>query len=207
MCQRNLNLFIHRLYDGYLRIKYLQTGGIKMASINGIEIKTYTIKRGHEGEPLQQAVVYIDEKKKKAGYISDGDWGGPMVLEFSNYDLTVIKQRLFAYAKHENFISSMSGDIEMLFALLLGYVNLEKVYKKNSKKEKDFILLVVGLRENYLKGWAIENELVYWKLENYDQKDLNTFINKIKKSEGCSEVIMFQKQEDFHISTHDFIRI
>lgn len=34
-----------------------------MASINGIEIKTYTIKRGHEGEPLQQAVVYIDEKK------------------------------------------------------------------------------------------------------------------------------------------------
>lgn len=130
-----------------------------------------------------------------------------MVLEFSNYDLTVIKQRLFAYAKHENFISSMSGDIEMLFALLLGYVNLEKVYKKNSKKEKDFILLVVGLRENYLKGWAIENELVYWKLENYDQKDLNTFINKIKKSEGCSEVIMFQKQEDFHISTHDFIRI
>nr|WP_240688187.1 hypothetical protein [Bacillus sp. BH2] len=30
-----------------------------MASINGIEIKTYTIKRGHEGELLQQAVVYI----------------------------------------------------------------------------------------------------------------------------------------------------
>ncbi|MBK4742828.1 MULTISPECIES: hypothetical protein [Bacillus] len=172
-----------------------------MASINGIEIKTYTIKRGHEGEPLQQAVVYIDGKK--AGYISDGDWGEPMVLSFSNYDLTVIKQRLFAYAKHENFISSMSGDIEMLFALLLGYVNLEKVYKKN----KDFILLVVGLRENYLKGWSINSELVYWKLENYDQKDLNNFIKKIKKSEGCSEVIMFQKQEDFHISTHDFIRI
>ncbi|MED2841395.1 hypothetical protein P4255_28590 [Bacillus wiedmannii] len=30
-----------------------------MESINGIEIKTYTIKRGHEGEPLQQAVVYM----------------------------------------------------------------------------------------------------------------------------------------------------
>ncbi|MCU4715821.1 hypothetical protein OCE25_26535 [Bacillus cereus] len=176
-----------------------------MASINGIEIKTYTIKRGHEGEPLQQAVVYIDGKK--AGYISDGNWGGPMVLSFSNYDLTVIKQRLFAYAKHENFISSMSGDIEMLFALLLGYVNLEKVYKKNSKKNKDFILLVVGLRENYLKGWSINSELVYWKLENYNQKDLNNFIKKIKKSESCSEVIMFQKQDDFHISTHDFIRI
>ncbi len=205
MIARNLNLFIHRLYDGYLRIKSCRPGGIKMASINGIEIKTYTIKRGHEGEPLQQAVVYIDGKK--SGYISDGDWGGPMVLEFSNYDLTVIKQRLFAYAKHENFISSMSGDIEMLFALLLGYVNLEKVYKKNSKKNKNFILLVVGLRENYLKGWSIKNELVYWKLENYDQKNLNNFINKIKKSEGCSEVIMFQKQEDFHISTHDFIRI
>lgn len=130
-----------------------------------------------------------------------------MVLEFSNYDLTVIKQRLFAYAKHENFISSMSGDIEMLFALLLGYVNLEKVYKKISKKNKDLILLVVGLRENYLKGWSIKNELVYWQLENYDQKKLNNFINKIKKSEGYSEVIMFQKQEDFHISTHDFIRI
>ncbi|WP_255262843.1 hypothetical protein [Bacillus wiedmannii] len=130
-----------------------------------------------------------------------------MVLSFSNYDLTVIKQRLFAYAKHENFISSMSGDMEMLFALLLGYVNLKKVYKKNSKKNKDFILLVVGLRENYLKGWSINSELVYWKLENYDQKNLNNFINKIKKSEGCSEVIMFQKQEDFHISTHDFIRI
>lgn len=205
MIARNLNLFIHRLYDGYLRIKSCRPGGIKMASINGIEIKTYTIKRGHEGEPLQQAVVYIDGKK--AGYISDGDWGGPMVLEFNNYDLTVIKQRLFAYAKHENFISSMSGDIEMLFALLLGYVNLEKVYKRISKKNKDLILLVVGLRENYLKGWSMKNELVYWQLKNYDQKKLNTFINKIKKSEGCSEVIMFQKQEDFHINTHDFIRI
>lgn len=74
------------------------------------------------------------QMEKKAGYISDGDWGGPMVLEFSNYDLTVIKQRLFAYAKHENFISSMSRDIEMLFALLLGYVNLEKVYKKLVKR-------------------------------------------------------------------------
>ncbi|PRT26189.1 hypothetical protein [Bacillus wiedmannii] len=176
-----------------------------MASINGIEIKTYTIKRGHDGEPLQQAVVYIDGKK--AGYVSDGDWGGPMVLEFSNYDLTVIKQRLFAYAKHENFISSISRGIEMLFALLLGYVNLEKVYKKISKKNKDLILLVVGLRENYLKDWSMKNELVYWQLENNDQKKLNTFINEIKKSEGCSEVIMFQKQEDFHINTHDFIRI
>ena len=38
-------------------------------------------------------------------------------------------------------------------------------------------------------------------------KDENDFINKIKKSEGCSEVIMFQKQEDFHINTHEFIRI
>ncbi|MBE7106493.1 hypothetical protein FT637_26790 [Bacillus cereus] len=176
-----------------------------MASINGIEIKTYTIKRGHDGEPLQQAVVYIDGKK--TGYISDGDWGGPMVLEFSNYDLTVIKQRLFAYAKHENFISSMSCDIEMLFALLLGYVNLEKVYKKISKKNKDLLLLVVGLRENYLKGWSMKNELVYWQLENDDPKKINNFINKIKKSEACSEVIIFQKQEDFHINTHDFIRI
>ncbi|MEH7456425.1 hypothetical protein V7183_04165 [Bacillus sp. JJ1127] len=34
-----------------------------MASINGIEIKTFTIKRGHDGESLQQAVVYIDKKK------------------------------------------------------------------------------------------------------------------------------------------------
>lgn len=63
MIARNLNLFIHRLYDGYLEIKSCRPGRIKMASINGIEIKTYTIKRGHEGEPLQQAVVYIDEKK------------------------------------------------------------------------------------------------------------------------------------------------
>lgn len=59
MIARNLNLFIHRLYDGYLRIKSCRPGGIKMESINGIEIKTYTIKRGHEGEPLQQAVVYM----------------------------------------------------------------------------------------------------------------------------------------------------
>lgn len=59
MIARNLNLFIHRLYEGYLRIKLCRPGGIKMASINGIEIKTYTIKRGHEGELLQQAVVYI----------------------------------------------------------------------------------------------------------------------------------------------------
>ncbi len=87
----------------------------------------------------------------------------------------------------------MSGDIEMLFALLLEYVNLEKVYKKISKTNKDLPLLVVGLRKNYLKGWSLKNELVYWQLENNDRKKLNTFINKIKKSKGCSEVIMFQK--------------
>lgn len=52
MIVRNLNLFIHRLYEGYLRIKLCRPGRIQMASINGIEIKTYTIKRGHEGEPL-----------------------------------------------------------------------------------------------------------------------------------------------------------
>ncbi|MEH7456426.1 hypothetical protein V7183_04170 [Bacillus sp. JJ1127] len=129
-----------------------------------------------------------------------------MVLEFSNYDLTLIKQRLFAYAKNENFISSMSCDIEMLFALLLGYVNLEKVYKKIGKKNKELLLLVVGLRENYLKGWSVDNELVYWQLENNNQKKLNNFIEKIKKSEGCTEVLMFQRLEDFHIKTLAFIQ-
>ncbi len=31
MLARNLNLFIHRLFDGYLKIKSYKPGGIKMA--------------------------------------------------------------------------------------------------------------------------------------------------------------------------------
>lgn len=38
-------------------------------------------------------------------------------------------------------------------------------------------------------------------------KKIKYLYKQNKKSEDCSEVIMFQKQEDFHINTHDFIRI
>ena len=42
----------------------------------------------------------------------------------------------------------------------------------------------------------MKNELVYWQLENYDQK-IKYLYKQNKKSEDCSEVIMFQNKKIF----------
>ena len=44
------------------------------------EIKKLKKYRGHEGEPLFQGELYCDGKK--VAFIGDGDWGGPMVIDF-----------------------------------------------------------------------------------------------------------------------------
>jgi hypothetical protein len=47
--------------------------------------KTY---RGHEGEVLRQGNLLVDEKK--AGFISDGDWGGPPTYEIDKQHMKII---------------------------------------------------------------------------------------------------------------------
>lgn len=47
------------------------------------KLKTY---RGHEGEPLAQGDLYIDGKK--AGFLSQGDWGGPAILRIDDPSLS-----------------------------------------------------------------------------------------------------------------------
>jgi hypothetical protein len=110
---------------------------IIMAKINGVEIKAYKTFRGHEGETLRQAIVYLDGKK--IGYMSEGDWGGPMSLEFKtqeHYD--IVKERLLSYAKGSQF-SEDYHDIEMLFNYLLDLVELQKAFKKAEKQAANYI--------------------------------------------------------------------
>ena len=48
--------------------------------IPSVTVKNVKFHQGHEGEPLAQASIYIDGKK--AGFGSDGDWGGESRFEF-----------------------------------------------------------------------------------------------------------------------------
>ena len=46
-----------------------------MASINGITVKAIKEFRGHDGEPLAQGNLYLNNKK--IGFWSQDSWGGP----------------------------------------------------------------------------------------------------------------------------------
>ena len=53
-----------------------------MVSINGFNLRKVTIYKGHEGEPLEQASIYLNNTE--IGYYSQGDWGGLSTLEFKD---------------------------------------------------------------------------------------------------------------------------
>lgn len=54
-----------------------------MASINGISLKNVKKFRGHEGEPLYQGNLYLNNKK--IGFWSQDSWGGPDNVALDKY--------------------------------------------------------------------------------------------------------------------------
>lgn len=169
-----------------------------MASINGIEIKTYKNFKGHDGQPLRQATVYMDGKK--IGFISEDAWGGPMNINLKS--LEEVKKRLFEYASHEKFAKHVLEDIELLLDMLLGLVFIEKNAKKAWKINEKAIVISTGLRDYHLNDsekikhipsltvYTINKELTPNKLK--DRKE------KISK-ENKAEALVFKTLQDFSL--------
>ena len=59
-------------------------------NIKGFHLRNVVNFKGHEGEPLAQADLYLKEpgkRVKKLGFLSDGDWGGPIVERFDSKEI------------------------------------------------------------------------------------------------------------------------
>lgn len=147
---------------------------------SGNFVKTH---RGHEGEPLRQGNIYIDNKK--VGFYSDGDWGGPAEVHFDNAGATAMfEERMTAYYAENP--SDFEG-AEWFFADVLELVELEKIYKKNAKKGLP-ITAVFEFRPRNLTGearfapykqeqiWSCPSEASLTKLIEKEKPVLTTII-------------------------------
>lgn len=65
---------------------------MKRLEFYGLQVKALKMYRGHEGEPLRQGNLYIDNKR--VGMVSDGDWGGPMSLHVDTKFRDVYNERM-----------------------------------------------------------------------------------------------------------------
>lgn len=171
-----------------------------MASINGIEIKTYTTFKGHDGQPLRQATVYMDGKK--IGMISEDAWGGPMNINVKNY--VEVEKRLFEYASHEKFAMHALKDIELLFDLLLGLIFVEKQAKKAWKKNEEAIIISAGLRDYYLNEFNLNKMkhlpilTVYTINKTLTESQLKERIDNVA-NENKAEALVFKTLQDFSL--------
>ena len=105
-----------------------------MAKINGVQLKALKTFRGHEGEQVAQASVYIDGKK--AGFWPQDSWGGP-----DNYSdcLATIEERAKEFG---NGCPSSYGEPDIFMWHLLMLTLDEKEFKKYRKEGFQTILIV-----------------------------------------------------------------
>lgn len=121
-----------------------------MASIKGITLKAVKTHRGHEGEPLLQGNIYIDNKK--AGFYADGDWGGNPTIQFDNPEFKeIFEARMYEYYA-EN--PDSFEDAEMFFGDLIKNIELEKIFKKRLKDH-----YIITARFEYRKRVMTKEEM------------------------------------------------
>ncbi len=171
-----------------------------MASINGIEIKTYTTFKGHDGQPLRQATVYMDGKN--IGMISEDTWGGPMNIKVKNY--VEVEKRLFAYASHENFAGHALKDIELLFGLLLDLVFVEKKAKKSWKQNDKAVIISAGLRDYHLQEFEEIKHMPLLTIYTINTKRTLTENQLMEHkemvaNENNAEALVFKTLQDFSL--------
>lgn len=125
----------------------------KMARILGVELKAIKGYRGHDGESLSEANIYIDGKK--VGIYWQDTHGGPNQVEVSKADSEILKKRAELYiSKYPNgvrtgFIATNIDekefeyfnvlepiDAETLILELLELSYIEKDFKKIMKKSE-----------------------------------------------------------------------
>ncbi|MDA2074300.1 hypothetical protein PDM84_30140 [Bacillus cereus] len=169
-----------------------------MASINDIEIKTYTTFKGSGGQPLRQATVYMDGKKN--GFISEDPWGGPMNIELKDY--IEVEKRLFAYASHEKFALHALKNIELLFGLLFDLVSLEKRAKKAWKQNDKAIIISAGLRDYHLHEFEHIKHIPMLTIYTINKKlTENQLMERLEQvaNENKAEALVFKTLQDFSL--------
>lgn len=118
-----------------------------MASINGISIKSRKNFLGHEGEPLCQGNVYLNNKK--LGFWSQDSHGGPDYFTLDpKYSKALLDQAVIArnpekayHGKHGDRPYVIEYDMEQLLGDCVELAEEEQLYKKAVKSGYSAILL------------------------------------------------------------------
>lgn len=112
-----------------------------MASINGICVKGLKEFKGHEGEPLCQGNLYLNNKK--IGFWSQDAWGGPDNVQLeSGYNEKLLNEAVHSLNVDKDYHGSrpdgstfvVEYNLERLMADYIPLYEDEKIYKQAEKK-------------------------------------------------------------------------
>jgi len=156
-----------------------------MASINGICIKDIVQFRGHEGEPLAQGDLYLNDKK--IGFWSQDSWGGPdNVILNAGYNQRLLNNAIVALnpdktetigAKEEAF--TIPYDLDLLVFDYLSLAEDEEAFISAKKEGYSGILVASdGLHQT---TWNLSE--LYTKMSDADLlQKMEPLIANAKKS-------------------------
>lgn len=100
-----------------------------MASINGVTIKAIKKFKGHEGEPLVQGNIYLNNKK--LGFWSQDAWGGPDI--FTGFAPNVLRPMAERYRDYSGKVEEKYKGIfdeELFLYKIAELAEAEKAFKK-----------------------------------------------------------------------------
>ena len=171
-------------------------------NIKGFHLRNRVDYKGHEGEPLAQADLYLKEpgkKLEKVGFLSDGDWGGPSVERFKSKEVEekYLKVAEEIYGDRKSLFDKREFMFNELFSLLSIETALRKDYKVSEIKELSIIFCFQN-QDNIHPGKTFYDDEFYKKYPitdtgtydsdgyyKYRGKDIDKFIKEVveKKEE------------------------
>lgn len=142
-----------------------------MASVKGFELKAIKGFRGENGEPMQQANLYYENKK--VGLLSDAPNGGTPIIDIDK-DFQDKWKEAVSYFKEELYDGKDVATEEELFYFLLTLKEWERIYKQQEKVGANILTIfeeidsVHGYRTGGYQVYASESseELSTLQLEN-----------------------------------------
>jgi len=164
-------------------------GWCKMASINGVEMKSLKYRSGHEDERLSSGIVYFNGKK--VGYVEELDYGGGLQYELPDE----AKEKLMEYGK-KNFHEDYLKDLDFLFYHLMDILETEKKFKTLKKKSPEGIIFITSFLEEYKHSLFDD---VTNKANEYSYTGTAEELLKKYPEYKAENVKIFEKLEDFHL--------
>lgn len=158
-----------------------------MASLNGISVKALKTFRGHEGEPLYQGNLYLNNKK--IGFWSQDGWGGPdhVVLD-QGYSEILLNEAVHALNADKDYRRKAECDgrefvleynVERLMGDLMVLCEDEKIFKGALKKGYEGIVVA---SDGYTQvAWSLGRSYMV-KDDDAILKALSDDIDNAKKS-------------------------